>query len=77
MIGIGLGAAVGLDIRLGEPQLGCDLGDGARLGRLGDRSAVPALIEALADPEIDVRCEAARALGAIKDGRAAAALSGS
>jgi HEAT repeat protein len=45
-----------------------------RLGRIGDRSAVPALVEALKDPETGVRREAAKALGAIKDARAVAAL---
>ncbi len=40
------------------------------LGRLADRAAVPALIEALGDSEKDVRREAAKALGAIKDARA-------
>lgn len=44
------------------------------LGRTGDRSAVPALIEALKDPENGVRREAAKALGAIKDGRAVSPL---
>ena len=44
------------------------------LGRIGDRSAVPALAEALKDPEDDVRREAAKALGFIKDARAVKAL---
>ena len=44
------------------------------LGRIGDRAAVPALIEALKDPEKAVRREAAKALGAIKDARAVGAL---
>ena len=44
------------------------------LGRVGDPSAVPALIEALEDPEKDVRLEAAKALGFIKDARAVAPL---
>ena len=45
-----------------------------RLGRIGDRSAVPALVEALEDPESSVRREVAKALGSIKDARAVAAL---
>lgn len=44
------------------------------LGRMADRSAVPALIGALENPRSDVRREAAKALGAIKDARAAGAL---
>lgn len=44
------------------------------LGRVGDPSAVPALIEALDDPEKEVRREAAKALGFIKDARATAPL---
>ncbi len=40
------------------------------LGRVGDRAAVPALIEALKDSENGVRREAAKALGFIKDDRA-------
>ncbi|MFH1269298.1 MAG: HEAT repeat domain-containing protein [Planctomycetota bacterium] len=40
------------------------------LGRIGDKSAVPPLVEALKDPEKGVRREAARALGFIKDARA-------
>lgn len=42
----------------------------AALGSEGDRSAVPALVEALDDPEAAVRREAARALGSLKDARA-------
>lgn len=38
-----------------------------RLGEARDRQAVPALLEALDDPEESVRVEAARALGAIGD----------
>jgi len=45
-----------------------------RLGRLGDRAAVPALIEALGDAEASVRREAAKALGFLKDARAVAGL---
>jgi HEAT repeat protein len=44
------------------------------LGRLGARSAVPALIEALGDEDAGVRRETAKALGFIKDQRAAPAL---
>lgn len=44
------------------------------LGRIGDRAAVPALIEALADPDEDVRTDAAGALSAIGDRRAAGPL---
>ncbi len=40
------------------------------LGRIGDRSAVLALIEALKDPQNGVRREAAKSLGFIKDARA-------
>lgn len=46
----------------------------ASLGRMGDKAAVPALVEALKDGEADVRREAAKALGLIKDARAAAPL---
>ncbi len=42
----------------------------ARLGRAGDRSALPALIDALRDPDKTVRREAAKSLGFIKDARA-------
>ena len=42
----------------------------AALGRLGDRSAVPALAGALSDTAPGVRREAAKALGSIKDARA-------
>ncbi len=45
-----------------------------RLGRLADRAAVPALIDALGDAKASVRREAAKALGFIKDARAVAAL---
>jgi HEAT repeat protein len=45
-----------------------------RLGRIGDRSAVPALIDALDDPDEGVRREAAKALGFLKDARAVAPL---
>ncbi len=41
------------------------------LGRVGEVSAVPPLMEALGDPDPAVRREAAKALGSIKDGRAA------
>ncbi len=44
------------------------------LGRAGDPSAVPALVEALEDPESSVRREATKALGAVKDALAVAAL---
>ena len=44
------------------------------LGRAGDRSAVPALIEVLKDPEKDVRRAAAKALGFIKGPRAVPSL---
>ena len=44
------------------------------LGQTGDRSAVAALTNALADRESAVRREAAKALGAIKDGQAVPAL---
>ena len=40
------------------------------LGEMGDPSAVPALIKALDDPDLDVRESAAGALGKIKDERA-------
>ena len=44
------------------------------LGRIGDRSTVPALVDALKDPASGVRREAAKALGSIKDARAVAPL---
>ena len=44
------------------------------LGQAKDRSAVPALAEALTDQESAVRREAAKALGAIKNGQAVPAL---
>jgi len=44
------------------------------LGRLGNPSAVPALIQALTDQERTVRREAAKALAFLKDSRAAAPL---
>ncbi|MFW6163261.1 MAG: HEAT repeat domain-containing protein, partial [Planctomycetota bacterium] len=44
------------------------------LGRLAERAAVPALIEALEGKDAGVRREAAKALGFIKDRRAAPAL---
>ena len=44
------------------------------LGRIGDRAAVPALIEALRDPDEDVRTDAAEALSALADPRAAGPL---
>lgn len=44
------------------------------LGNIGDKLAVPALIEALDDSESDVRREAAKALGFIKDARAVPSL---
>jgi HEAT repeat protein len=40
------------------------------LGMIGDREAVPTLLEGLADPHTPVRDAAAWALGAMKDGRA-------
>ncbi len=40
------------------------------LGRLGDRTAVPRLVETLGDPEPSVRREVAKALGQLKDRRA-------
>jgi len=46
----------------------------ATLGQVGDRSAVPALVEALGDSDGGVRREAAKALGFIKDRRAAPGL---
>lgn len=46
----------------------------ASLGRTGDRSAVPALIRALGDPEPSVQRQAAKALGFLKDARAVAPL---
>ncbi len=41
------------------------------LGRTGEKSAVPALIAALKDPEKSVRCAAANALANLRDSRAA------
>jgi HEAT repeat protein len=46
------------------------------LGTLRDRDTAPALAEALADPEFDVRMRAAKALGAVGGGRARRALVG-
>lgn len=46
----------------------------SRLGRLADRTAVPALIGALGDSQAGVRREAAKALGLVADTRAVAAL---
>ena len=46
------------------------------LGFLGDRRAVPALIEALDDPDADTRLWAAQALGTLGDRASLAALSG-
>lgn len=37
------------------------------LGEIGDRAAVPGLVDALLDPESVVRCEAARALSGMQD----------
>ena len=45
-----------------------------RLGELGDRRAVPALLASLRDSDENVRREAAKALGAIKDPKAVAVL---
>ncbi|MBM4049097.1 MAG: HEAT repeat domain-containing protein, partial [Planctomycetes bacterium] len=46
----------------------------AALGRSGDKSAVPALCDALKDADKDVRREAAKALGTLRDAQAVPAL---
>jgi len=56
------------DLRSGAPSVRRNAA--VWLGRVGDPSAVPALIEALDDPESDVRLETAKALGFLKDARA-------
>ena len=60
------------DLRSGSPSVRANA---ARcLGRIGDKAAVPALIEALRDSGSAVRREAAKALGFLKDARAVAPL---
>jgi HEAT repeat protein len=46
----------------------------ATLGAIGDRRAVPALLDALGAPDPYLQAEAARALGTLGDRRAAPAL---
>jgi len=60
------------DLRAGVPSVRAQAA--IAMGRAGDRSAVPALIEALKDRERAVRREAAKALGFLKDARAVAPL---
>jgi len=56
------------DLQSGSPSVRAHTA--TALGRIGDPSAVPALIKALKDPDRAVRREAAKALGFMKDNRA-------